>query len=54
MAVARDVADRVMFKNEEQILEEGNAAKVMASPRNPRTRAFLARYYCGAKEGAGR
>ena len=44
MAFARDVADRVLFMDQGQIVEEGTAAEVMESPRNPRTRAFLARY----------
>ena len=47
MAFARDVADRVLFMDQGQIVEEGPAAEVMANPRNPRTRAFLARYHRG-------
>ena len=45
MAFARDVADRVLFMDQGQIVEGGSAAEVMANPRNPRTRAFLARYH---------
>ena len=45
MAFARDVADRVLFMDRGQIVEEGIAAEVMVTPRNPRTRAFLARYH---------
>ena len=45
MAFARDVADRVLFMDQGQVVEEGTAAEVMHSPRNPRTRAFLARYH---------
>ena len=45
MAFARDVADRVLFMDQGQIVEQGPAAEVMANPRNPRTRAFLARYH---------
>ena len=45
MAFARDVADQVLFMDQGQIVEEGPAAQVMASPSNPRTRAFLARYH---------
>ena len=45
MAFARDVADRVLFMDRGQIVEEGAAADVMVAPRNPRTRAFLARYH---------
>ena len=48
MSFARDVADRVLFMDQGQIVEEGPAAEVMANPRNPRTRAFLARYHRGA------
>ena len=45
MAFARDGADRVLFMDQGQIVEQGRAAEVMANPRNPRTRAFLARYH---------
>ena len=45
MAFARDVADRVLFMDQGQIVEEGPAADVMVNPRNPRTRAFLSRYH---------
>ena len=54
MAFARDVADRVLFMDQGQLVEEGTAAQVMQSPRNPRTRAFLARYHRGTQEDAGR
>ena len=54
MAFARDVADRVLFMDQGQIVEEGSAAEVMANPRNPRTRSFLARYRRDAQEGPGR
>ena len=37
-----------------QVVEEGSAAEVMASPRSPRTRAFLARFHRGAQESTGR
>ena len=53
MAFARDVADRVLFMDEGQIVEEGTAAEVMVSPRSTRTRAFLARYHRDAQEGTG-
>ena len=45
MTFARDVADRVLFMDQGQIVEAGTAAEVMVNPRNPRTRAFLARYH---------
>ena len=54
MAFARDVADRVLFMDQGQIVEEGSAAEVMANPRNPRTRSFLARYRRDAQESTGR
>ena len=54
MAFARDVADRVLFMDQGQLVEEGTAAQVMQSPRNPRTRAFLARYHRGTQEDASR
>ena len=53
MAFARDVADRVLFMDQGQIVEEGTAAEVMVHPRNPRTRAFLARYHRDATETHG-
>ena len=56
MAFARDVADRVLFMDQGLVVEEGTAAEVMVHPRNPRTRAFLARYHrdaaAGPEEGA--
>ncbi len=51
MAFARDVADRVIFMDQGIVVEDGAAAQVMVSPRNPRTQAFLARYH---REAAGR
>ena len=50
MAFARDVADRVLFMDQGQLVEEGTAAEVMVDPRSPRTRTFLARYHRGAQE----
>ena len=50
MSFARDVADRVLFMDQGQLVEEGTAAEVMVNPRNPRTRTFLARYHRGAQE----
>ena len=51
MAFARDVADRVLFMDQGQVVEDGAAAEVMVNPRNPRTRAFLARYHRDATAG---
>ena len=53
MAFARDVADRVLFMDQGQMVEDGTAAEVMVHPRNPRTRAFLARYHRDAAAGQG-
>jgi polar amino acid transport system ATP-binding protein len=44
MGFARDVADRVMFMEAGQVVEEGPPAEVLENPRHARTRAFLARY----------
>lgn len=47
MAFARDVADRVVFLDAGRILEQGPPADVFGSPREERTRAFLARFTPG-------
>lgn len=44
MAFARDVADRVIFMDKGQIIEEGNPADIFSNPSNERTRAFLKNY----------
>ena len=41
MGFARDVADRVIFMDEGQIVEEGGPGTLFSNPREPRTRAFL-------------
>jgi polar amino acid transport system ATP-binding protein len=43
MAFARDVATRVCFLDEGRILEQGAPAEIFSSPREERTRRFLAR-----------
>lgn len=43
MSFARDVADRVAFLDEGAVLELGTPAQVFGSPREERTREFLAR-----------
>ncbi len=43
MGFAREVADRVVFLDEGVIVEEGRPEEIFTAPRNPRTRAFLAR-----------
>ena len=45
MAFARDVADRVVFMNAGQVVEEGTVEEVLVRPQNERTRAFLARFH---------
>ncbi len=41
MNFARDVADRILFMDEGQIIEEGPPADVFDNPREERTRQFL-------------
>ncbi|HYM52689.1 MAG TPA: ATP-binding cassette domain-containing protein, partial [Candidatus Dormibacteraeota bacterium] len=43
MAFARDIANRVLFLDEGQILEEGVPEQIFRSPTQPRTREFLQR-----------
>ncbi|WP_022884334.1 amino acid ABC transporter ATP-binding protein [Glaciibacter superstes] len=43
MSFARDVADRVAFLDQGSVLELGTPAEVFGSPREERTREFLAR-----------
>ncbi len=43
MSFAREAASRVLFLDGGIILEEGTAQQVLESPREPRTREFLAR-----------
>lgn len=43
MSFAREAASRVLFLDGGTILEEGTAQQVLESPREPRTREFLAR-----------
>ncbi|MET0015831.1 ATP-binding cassette domain-containing protein [Oscillibacter sp.] len=44
MAFARDVADRVIFMDGGVIVEQGDPKKVIGSPKEERTRQFLARF----------
>jgi polar amino acid transport system ATP-binding protein len=41
MGFAREVADRVVFMDQGQILEEGTPEHFFASPENERTKDFL-------------
>ena len=43
MSFAREVADRVVFLDGGQIVEEGPAEQVIDRPREARTTAFLSR-----------
>jgi polar amino acid transport system ATP-binding protein len=43
MSFAREVADKVCFLDAGSILEEGPPSEIFSMPREPRTRAFLAR-----------
>lgn len=41
MSFARDVADRAIFMDDGQIIEEGNAREVLTNPSHEKTKAFL-------------
>ncbi len=43
MAFAREVADRVVFMDDGQIIEQGPPAELIGNPSHERTRSFLAR-----------
>jgi len=43
MAFARDVADRVLFMDGGQIIEQGPAAELFSAPQEDRTRRFLSK-----------
>jgi polar amino acid transport system ATP-binding protein len=43
MGFARDVADRICFLDDGQILEEGPPAQILSEPREARTQRFLQR-----------
>ena len=43
MGFAREAADRVVFMDAGEIVEQGDPAEVFGAPRHQRTRAFLAR-----------
>ena len=40
---AREVADRVIFLDDGQVIEQGSPDEVLGRPRHPRTREFLAK-----------
>jgi polar amino acid transport system ATP-binding protein len=41
---ARQAADKVVFMDDGNILEQGAPEMVLTDPRHPRTRAFLSRF----------
>jgi polar amino acid transport system ATP-binding protein len=43
MGFAREVADKVIFMDDGDIVETGTPAEVLSNPRQPRTQSFLAR-----------
>ena len=43
MGFAREMADRVIFMAEGKIVEEGTPEEIFTSPKQPRTRDFLAK-----------
>jgi polar amino acid transport system ATP-binding protein len=43
IAFAREVADRILFMADADIVEEGTVEQVTGAPREPRTRQFLQR-----------
>lgn len=47
LSQARRLADRVLFLSEGRLAEQGPAAQVLETPREPRTRAFLDFYALG-------
>lgn len=47
MAFARDVADQIIFMDEGNIVEQGDAKQVIDNPKEERTRQFLSRYSHG-------
>jgi polar amino acid transport system ATP-binding protein len=55
MSFAREVADRVVFMDAGQIVEDGPPSQVIANPQNPRTRLFLSRLLnpVGGADAAG-
>lgn len=44
MGFAKDVSNKVVFMDQGVILEEGHPNEFFTSPKNPRTKAFLARF----------
>jgi polar amino acid transport system ATP-binding protein len=53
MGFARDIADRVCFLDEGQILEEGPPSAIFGAPSQPRTQRFLERVISAGRMSAG-
>ena len=51
MGFARDIADRVCFLDQGQLLEEGPPADIFGSPQQARTRQFLDRVISAGRMG---
>ncbi len=51
MGFAQDVADRVIFMDMGEVIEEGSAGEVLTNPQSPRTRSFLTRFHRQEAEG---
>jgi ABC-type polar amino acid transport system ATPase subunit len=47
MGFAREVADRIIFMDDGEILEQGRPEEIFGSPRTPRLQAFLGRILKG-------
>lgn len=45
MAFARDVADKVVFMDAGQVMQEGSPQEIFVSPENERLRSFLSRFH---------
>lgn len=43
MAFAKEVADRIIFMDEGNIIEEGTAEEIFSLPKNKRTKDFLSK-----------
>ena len=51
MGFAGDIADRVCFLDEGQVLEEGPPERIFGDPAEPRTRQFLERVIQSGRMG---
>jgi polar amino acid transport system ATP-binding protein len=51
MGFARDIADRICFLDQGQILEEGPPSQLFGDPKEPRTRQFLDRVIQSGRMG---